>query len=122
MKTAVLYKGEMYTVKALVTTQGKCYFKKFYDNLEKAEKAKTLALIKFFANRKRIANKEKFNYLGDKLWELKPTDQVRFPGFYHKEKVFIITHGFKKKERTTPPKQIRRAKNCRERFLGSKEG
>lgn len=87
MHTAVKYTGEIYTVKALVTAQGKCYFKKFYDNLEKAEKAKTLALIKFFANRKRVVNKEKFNYL-----------------------------------RTTPPKQISRAKNCRERFLESKGG
>ena len=92
----------------------KCYFEAFYNGLEKSERKKVLQLIRHFADRKQLMNKEKFRNLRGKIFELKP-HPVRLLGFYHGEGVFVITHGFKKGEPVE--KEIEKAEVRRRRFL-----
>ena len=60
---------------------------------------KVVALIERFCNHGKINNKEKCNFLGDGLWELKP-QPARVPFFYHADSncTYVMTHGFLKKK------------------------
>lgn len=117
MHAVNLYEGDHYTVKALESESGKCYFREFYENtLEETQKKKVIKLIQFFADRKSIRNETKFRKLkgGGKIFELKP-HPARLLGFYNGEGVFIITHGFKKGK---PIKQEKsKTQNRKRRFL-----
>lgn len=118
MKAHTIERGRWFTIKVLRTSSGRSYFREFHDNeLEKRERAKVWYWIERRANHKQIRNEQRFSKLEDDIFELKPTDQVRLPGFFYGEGVFIITHGFKKQKRKTPRKEIRKAINCRDRFL-----
>ena len=120
-------KGRRRTIKEFLTKHGRSYFKDFYkDEVENDQRrsAKTWEWIKQLANRHRILNTQKFRKLKGEIYELKPTRQLRYLGFFYgkEEKVwkrdcFIITHGFKKQSQKTPRKEIKRARNCRKRFL-----
>jgi len=110
----VVFNGEHFTVKALETESGRCYFEEFYDDLEESEKKDVDQLIKFFSNRMQVKNTEKFRKLRDKIFELKP-HPARLPGFYSGKGVFIITHGFKKGEPIE--QEIKKAKRLRRRYL-----
>ena len=71
-------------------------------------------------------NSYKFKKLkgSDDIWEMKPSAQVRLLGFIHpsKEKIFVLTHGFIKKQNRTPRREIDKAERAREAFLEATEG
>ena len=122
-------KGRCRTVNEFLTKHGRSYFKNFYENeVENDQKgsSKTWEWIRQLANRPRILNTQKFRKLEGEIYEIKPTRQLRYLGFFwgEEEKVwekdcFIITHGFKKQSQKTPRKEIKRARNCRKRFLSN---
>ena len=95
-----LIKGN-WEIWGVVTARGRCPYEDFYHDLRQpADKKKIAALLKRFAFRGPPVNTQKFRKLPPwDIWELKPTDQIRFPGFFHpdpKQKVFVITHGVHK--------------------------
>jgi phage-related protein len=59
---------------------------------------------------------ERCRHLEDGIWEFK-TGQLRVLWFYDQDRVIVCTHGFMKKTRKTPRREIRQAKELRERYL-----
>lgn len=96
--------------------------KEFIDTLaDRSSFRKALALLETVKDYKAILmNPEKSNKLGDGLFELKPTDQVRLPYFFDKDWSLIITHGFIKQGNKTPPAEIKKAKKIRDEYFQKK--
>ena len=57
---------------------------------------------------------------GTKLFEVRVEWQsniYRFPCFFHKNNLVILTHGFQKKKQKTPAKELEKASKYRDDFL-----
>ncbi len=63
-------------------------------------------------------NRERCNFLGDGLFEFK-VDQLRIVWFYdhHRKGVVVCTHGFAKKTKRIPAREIKRARDLHEAYL-----
>ncbi len=62
--------------------------------------------------------------LTDGIFELRVASKsgiFRFPFFYDKGKIIIITHAFRKKTQKTPRHEIETAKNYRDHYFRQKE-
>ncbi|MGI6221249.1 MAG: type II toxin-antitoxin system RelE/ParE family toxin [Coriobacteriales bacterium] len=74
---------------------------------------------------KGVALREPYSrHLGDGIFELRcgaAGDIARLLYFYHKGKVIVVTNGFVKKTRKTPPREIRLAKKRRDEHMARKE-
>ena len=60
---------------------------------------------------------EKNRQLGDQIFELKPTSEVRLPYFFDGARTIVITHAFTKKQPKAPRREIERAQTLRAEYL-----
>jgi phage-related protein len=61
-------------------------------------------------------NKEKWNSLGDGLFEFK-ANQVRVLCFFDRNRLIVLTHAFLKKTQKTPVTELKRARSIRSQYL-----
>lgn len=116
----LLFSGTIFNIYQITFANPTAY--EFLNDLELNIKNKALALFWTIKDNKDILkNPQKSKPLGDGIFELKPTDQARFPYFYDKEASLIITHGFLKKSNKTPIEQIEKAKALRTEFFKRKK-
>lgn len=59
-------------------------------------------------------------YIGDDIWELRPGFNRIFY-FYHKDKIYVLLHLFRKKSAKTPKQEIEKAKREKADYI-SKHG
>lgn len=119
MPTVVVRDGDSFTVQAW-GDEDFCQLLEFLKQLQRdlpAEYEKIMRLIQWTADHGPPSNEEKCKNLEDKIWELKTGGGVRVFWFYHRDKIIICTHAFLKKQQKTPPKEIKKAKKIRERYL-----
>jgi hypothetical protein len=67
-------------------------------------------------------DERKYRYLHapEPLWEVKPTDQVRFIGFWDGPVDFVITHGFFKRRASDTRHEIAAAVRLRDEYYADK--
>ena len=111
----IVYEGKQFTIWA-ITINGKCIVRDFIDGLVESEKKKVITLLQRAGDYGPPSNKEKFNHLGNGIFEFK-SYQVRIFCALERGKLILLTHGFIKKGRKTPKRQIEKA----ERLLKSLE-
>ncbi|MFH2002318.1 MAG: type II toxin-antitoxin system RelE/ParE family toxin [Planctomycetota bacterium] len=99
-----------------ITKNGRLLAQEFMEELDDREASKALALFNLMDEAGVIKNKQKFNHIEDKIYEFKPTKQIRF-GCFLWENCWLLTHGFKKKQRAWPFNQIIRAQKIRTECL-----
>jgi len=89
-------------------SRGRKPVEKYIDSLEPSKQAtifKVFDLIKEFG----IELGQPFlKHIKDKIWEMKPGSS-RILYFVHTGRKFVLLHGFTKKTKKTPPKEIRLA-------------
>lgn len=110
MARIVAYRGAMFTIAFARVQNGGCPASEFFDELDKLEQAKLMALFRIAADQGKFDNPEKFGDLGQGLFEFK-SFQIRMPFAYAREerRLILVTHGFFKKKDKTPKKEIQRA-------------
>jgi len=67
----ILYEGKFFTVEYAIDSNGVSLSKKFIESLEIGYRAKIIALIKRYANHRRIQSRQQFKKLVDHIWEFK---------------------------------------------------
>lgn len=115
----IIYLGSRFDIYA-ITVQGECPVKKFIDNLEHKDQVKIIQLLKVTADNGTRSNPEKFKKLEKDIWEFK-SHQVRLPCFFEKDKIIVITHGFKKTTNKIPKTQMERAIKLRNDYLSERK-
>ena len=91
------------------------------DNKMKAKVLWTISLLEEYGTNLRLPYSE---HLSDDIFELRikqSSDITRVLYFFYEGKRIILTNGFVKKGRKTPPKELKLAKDRRKNFL-KKEG
>ena len=91
------------------------------DNKMKAKVLWTISLLEEYGANLRLPYSE---HLSDDIFELRikqSSDITRVLYFFYEGKRIILTNGFVKKGRKTPPKELKLAKDRRKNFL-KKEG
>lgn len=93
---------------------------KIYQNLSKSEKAKIIWIIDLLKE-SGVSLKEPFaKHIKDKIWELRPTEQIRL--FYLLEDdTFTILHILKKKSWKIPEKEIKKVVKRKEKYFGKEQ-
>ncbi len=87
------------------------------DSRMKAKVLRAIALLEEFGTRLRLPYSE---YLENGIYELRikqSSDITRVLYFFYSERRIILTNGFVKKTQKTPAKELKLAKDRRERFL-----
>lgn len=102
-------------------SENRCFVREFIDNLEVSEQKKIVNTLEKIATFGPPQNIEKFKSLGEGIFEIK-SHQVRILGFFEKERVIVLTHGFIKKSPKTPPSEIEKAKRLKNIYFGRKGG
>ena len=116
-----------YTVEYVEMENGEKPFEEFVLNLPINERAKVFETINYFKELKNqnLPIKESLSkYLEDGIFELRTTFARRIARsvyFYQKGAKIILTHGFIKKTKKTPRKEIERAKKLRSLYHKGKE-
>ncbi|MGA2774168.1 MAG: type II toxin-antitoxin system RelE/ParE family toxin [Bryobacteraceae bacterium] len=116
MDRPVAYSGTQFAIVYAVCLDDKSPGEVFYDGLKDADKAKLNKLFERLGDHGKILNEEKFKKIDDTFFEFK-SFQIRMPCFFHRGRLVIITHGFRKKTEKIPPAEIKRA----ERIKGEDE-
>jgi len=120
MNTTIIYSGKIYDIYG-ITIDNRCLVMDFINELEDADQKKIIALLQRAADSGPPRNEEKFKKLKDEmLWEFK-SYQVRILCFFDKEKLIILTHGFKKKRDKTPKNEIERANKLRKEYFKKRQ-
>jgi phage-related protein len=110
------YNGPKKRIEFYYTVAGKVIGTEFLKALPVGEKAKLAAVFAVMGDRGAIRNEEKFKHLKDKIYEFKAHPN-RVLCFFVKGDLIVLTHGFVKKERKTPGKEIEKAFSIREDYL-----
>ena len=95
MTLETLYKGQRYTLYALVVNE-RCFVVEFLSDLDKQSEKQIFALFKHIGASGPPVNEEKFKHLEGKIYELKTRTGVRILSFFGKGQSLILTHGFSK--------------------------
>jgi phage-related protein len=120
MKTTIIHSGKAYDIYG-ITIDNRCLVMDFINELEDADQKKIIALLQRAADFGPPRNEEKFKKLKDEmLWEFK-SYQVRILCFFDKEKLIILTHGFKKQRNKTPKSEIERANKLRKEYFKERQ-
>ena len=123
MKLVELQSGEQFTIYALQSGRD-CPVANFLDDAARTmpeEVEKFSALIERTVDHGIPKNKTKVNKLGDGLFEFKTSGGIRIPFFYDEGKLILCTHGFVKKRRATPKKEIKLAREARKTYEQAKK-
>lgn len=111
----VAQRGSCLTVSWRVEDDGESQPRDFFQGLSHSDQNKAASLFRMLAERCFIQNTEKFkklNYGKKDLWELKPTNQIRFLGDFcriNDETYFVIVLGLRKKQGKHKPKDLQKA-------------
>jgi phage-related protein len=102
------------------TVDNRCLVEDFLDSLSDRLLAKIVAVFKLVEDLDMVPAKFFKKLAGTKLYEIRVEWQssiYRFPCFFHKNSLVIVTHGFQKKTIKTPAQELDKAKKYREDFL-----
>ena len=109
-----------WTIDFYRTKSGSCPVKKYLSSLNAKQRSTVLEVMEYLETFG-IELKEPFvKYLGDKIFELRAKDSegiYRVLYFAAKSRRFIMLHGFTKKTRKTPRKEIEIALKRKKEFL-----
>jgi phage-related protein len=95
MTLKTLYKGQRYTLYALIVDE-RCFAFEFLSEIDKQSETQIVALFKHIGASGPPVNEEKFKHLEGKIYELKTRTGVRILSFFGKGQSLILTHGFSK--------------------------
>ena len=101
-------------------SNNKCPVEDFLDSLSNDLLAKITAVFKLVENLDKVPAKFFKKLSGTKLFEIRVEWQsniYRFPCFFHKNSLVILTHGFQKKKQKTPAKELEKARKYKDDFL-----
>lgn len=100
---------------------GKVPFLEWFENLSKdSARARCLAHLKLLEEKGHELDRPQAAILRDKVYELRVVDErvdYRILYFFHERKAVVVSHGFVKKQRKVPDKEIERALKRRGSFL-----
>ena len=102
---------------------GNCPFESFYDGLSRAQKTGVLAILGVLTALGSNIRFPQSRNLGDGLFELRINKReycIRILYFFCEGKVVVLTNGFVKKRKKTPPQEIQLAKDRRKDYLRRK--
>ena len=119
MDVVELFSGREYYLYGVIKNY-KCPVREYIDSLDEKDKKQIIALILFIANNGIPQDKRKFNYIGDKIYELKTHRGVRilcFKGTPVLYKSLILTHGFKKPKNRVLMKEKEKALLLKKAFF-----
>ena len=108
------------SIKFYRKVDNKCPVEDFLDSLSDDLLAKITAVFKLVENLDLVPVKFFKKLSGTKLFEIRVEWQsniYRFPCFFHKNHLVILTHGFQKKKIKTPVKELDKARKYRDDFL-----
>ncbi|MDA3957058.1 MAG: type II toxin-antitoxin system RelE/ParE family toxin [Oceanispirochaeta sp.] len=98
------------------TNTGKCPLEQFLDSRNDLTQIKILAVFRLVQESEQIPVSFFKKLKGTKLYEIRVEWQsniYRFPCFFHKDGLVVLTHGFVKKTPKTPKNEITKAENYR---------
>ena len=103
------------------TISGSCAVEEFFDSLSDKQVEKVLWVLRIIRDVDFVP-KEYLKKLvnTDDIWEIRVksgSNILRILGFFHKNKIIILTNGFIKKTQKTPPKEIKLAQNRKKDYL-----
>ena len=101
----------------------KNYFWEFYDPLEQKTKDKVDYVLEIIISIKRIPTKF-LKHLDEGIYEIRiesGSNIYRLFSFFDDNKLVVLLHGFQKKTKKTPRKEIERAKKLRRDYYADKE-
>lgn len=103
---------------------GKEFISSFLEELSEKNRARVFREIDLLENNGPALKEPHTKYLKNGIFELRISikeSYVRIFYFYDKEKIIILTHGFMKKTKKTPVKEIKRALKYRQIYQNKKE-
>ncbi|HEU0131801.1 MAG TPA: type II toxin-antitoxin system RelE/ParE family toxin [Mycobacteriales bacterium] len=103
-------------VRAAVLADGSSPASEFYEALEERFRDAYLVRLRKFADTGTLLAPQQLNALGDGLIEFKLSEGPRLVAYHAGKRergLVVVTHGFVKKGRRTPPGEIARAKAIR---------
>ena len=120
MRSELFTRGHSLELRCLYEGE-RCRLIQFLDNLSEREMDKVFGYIEHIAEHGPPNNIEKYRKLRgvEELWELKIA-KVRIIVFYARPDRMILAHGFRKRSRRTPPKEIARAEHLRDEYLAER--
>lgn len=98
----------------------KCPVEDFLDSLSDDLQVKITAVFKLVENLDIVPVKFFKKLSGTKLFEIRVEWQsniYRFPCFFHRNRLVILTHGFQKKKQKTPTNELDKARKYMDDFL-----
>lgn len=105
-------------------TKGKCPVEEFIDALAPKMKAKVFGRLELLEEHGPMLGMPFSRHLGDGIFELRTVqgnDITRILYFFVLGKEVVLTHGFVKKTRRTPPSEIAKAKSLRKDWRSRNE-
>lgn len=109
------------TIEFYRSNNDKCPTEDFLDTLKENTLIKILSTFKLVETLNNVPQKYLKKISGTKLFEIRVEWQsniYRFPCFFQKNKIVILTHGFQKKTQKTPSNEIQKAKKYMEDYIG----
>ena len=120
-KPIILYRGVKFTVECAIRKNGSSESKVFLDSLSKTDRAKIFRIIKRYADIGHIYNKQQFKKVEGKIWEFKHY-QTRILMYNCGKQRIALTHGYQKKVKRIPRKEIERANQIMNEYEEIKKG
>ncbi len=100
---------------------GECPTEAFLDSLPKKTLIKILSVFKLIESEEIISKRFFKKLIGTSLFEIRvmwASDIYRFPCFFEKNNIVILTHGFQKKTMKTPKKELDKAEKYYNDYIG----
>lgn len=102
------------------TAKGREPVREFLDSLDKKMRAKMLSVISILQDNGYELREPYSKHISEGIFELRAkvgSDISRVMYFFYAEGRIVLTHGFIKKTRKTPPKELEKAKRYRADYL-----
>ena len=115
-----LYSGNVFDLYAVVINN-KCQVSEYIANLDKINETQIFALFDHILENGPPPNKQKFNYIGNDIYELKTWRGVRILSFYgdlNLPRSLILTHGFPKPKNKQLLNEKAKAVKWHKEYLG----
>ncbi len=120
MHIEIISEGERVSV-AFLCDGDRCETREFIEELSRPDQRKVFNLLTRFSNIGRIHNEQKFKKLTNtKIFEFKPTSQVRLLSFWGRQgdQAIVVAFGVVKKKGSLRMRDIERAEALRQSYLG----
>ena len=115
--TKLIYEGEIFRIEAYINKSNETLSIDWLEKQSEKCQSKFAVLFDRLANHGKIYNENKFKHLegSNQIFEFKVNNTRVFSFFFFGKRV-ILTHGFIKKSRKTPKREIKRAENFKKEF------